>query len=64
MMNEHRNKGEVKEKDGKRSKVKERKRKQKKRKKKKKNKAGYTATPVACGWAGAVFVTSSFGQEQ
>ena len=29
------------------------------------NKAGYTATPVACGWAGAVFeVTWSFGQEQ
>ena len=27
------------------------------------NKAGYTATPVACGWAGAVFeVTKSFGQ--
>ena len=22
---------------------------------KEKNKAGYTATPVACGWAGAVF---------
>ena len=30
-----------------------------------KNKAGNTATPVACGWAGDVFeVTSSFGQEQ
>ena len=30
-----------------------------------KNKAGYTATPVACGWAGAVIeVTRSFGQEQ
>ena len=29
------------------------------------NKAGYTATPVACGWAGAVFeVTWSLGQEQ
>ena len=29
------------------------------------NKAGNTATPVACGWAGAIFeVTSSFGQEQ
>ena len=29
------------------------------------NKAGYTATPVACGWAGAIFeVTPSFGQEQ
>ena len=29
------------------------------------NKAGYTATPVACGWAGAMFeVTLSFGQEQ
>ena len=33
--------------------------------KKKENKAGYTATPVACGWAGAVFeVTWSLGQEQ
>ena len=30
-----------------------------------KNKAGYTPTPVACGWAGAVSeVTWSFGQEQ
>ena len=30
-----------------------------------KNKAGYTATPVACGWAGAsIEVTRSFGQEQ
>ena len=29
------------------------------------NKAGYTATPVACGWAGAIIkVTISFGQEQ
>ena len=29
------------------------------------NQAGYTATPVVCGWAGAVFeVTRSFGQEQ
>ena len=29
------------------------------------NKAGYTATPVACGWAGAIFgVTSSFGPDQ
>ena len=30
------------------------------------NKAGYTATPVACGWAGAVLekVTRAFGQEQ
>ena len=29
------------------------------------NKAGYTATPFACGWAGAVIeVTFSFGQEQ
>ena len=29
------------------------------------NKAGYTATPVACGWAGAIFeVTRAFGQEQ
>ena len=31
-----------------------------------KNKAGYTATLVACGWAGAVMekVTGAFGQEQ
>ena len=29
------------------------------------NKAGYTATAVACGWAGAIFeVTRPFGQEQ
>ena len=29
------------------------------------NKAGYTATPVACGWAGAIFeVTRPFGQKQ
>ena len=29
------------------------------------NKAGYTATPVACGWAGAIIeVTPSFWQEQ
>ena len=29
------------------------------------NRAGYTTTPVACGWAGAIVeVTSSFGQEQ
>ena len=29
------------------------------------NKAGYTATKVACGWAGAIFeVTRPFGQEQ
>ena len=30
------------------------------------NKAGYTAAPVACGWAGAVLkkVTRAFGQEQ
>ena len=29
------------------------------------NKAGYTATLVACGWAGAIFeVTRPFGQEQ
>ena len=31
----------------------------------KSNKAGYTATPVACGWAGAIFeVSGVFGQEQ
>ena len=31
----------------------------------KQNKAGYTATEVACGWAGAIFeVTRPFGQEQ
>ena len=30
-----------------------------------KNKPGYTATPVACGWAGTIFeVTRPFGQEQ
>ena len=30
------------------------------------NKAGYTATLVACGWAGAVIeeATGAFGQEQ
>ena len=30
-----------------------------------KSKAGYTASPVACGWAGAVIekVTWAFGQE-
>ena len=29
------------------------------------HKAGYTATAVACGWAGAVIeVNASFGQEQ
>ena len=29
------------------------------------NKAGYMATTVACGWAGAVIeVNRSFGQEQ
>jgi len=29
------------------------------------NKAGYTATPVACGWAGAIIeVNGAFGQEQ
>ena len=29
------------------------------------NKAGFTATEVACGWAGAIFeVTRPFGQEQ
>ena len=32
----------------------------------KENKAGYTATLVACGWAGAVLekVTKTFGREQ
>ena len=30
-----------------------------------KSKAGYKATEVACGWAGAIFeVTRPFGQEQ
>ena len=30
-----------------------------------KNKAGYTATQVACGWAGAIFeVSGEFGQER
>ena len=41
------------------------KRRDKKRVKELKNKAGYTATEVACGWAGAIFeVTRPFGQEQ
>ena len=36
-----------------------------KKERKKANKAGYTATPVACGWAGAIFeVTRPFGQEK
>ena len=31
----------------------------------KENKAGYMATPVACGWAGAIIeVTRSFGQKK
>ena len=31
----------------------------------KKNKRGYMATPVACGWAGAIFeFTGPYGQEQ
>ena len=39
--------------------------KKKKKTEKKKNKAGYTATPVACGWAGAIIeVSRTFGQEQ
>ena len=28
------------------------------------NKAGYTATPVTCGWERAIFETRAFGQEQ
>ena len=54
--------------------MKERKREKDREKKKKggrkkseveRNKAGYTATEVACGWAGAIFeVTRPFGQEQ
>ena len=29
------------------------------------NKAGHQATPVACGWGGAIFeLTRAFGQEQ
>ena len=29
------------------------------------NKAGYTATPVACGWAGAIIeISGAFGREQ
>ena len=37
-----------------------------KRVREKKNKAGYTATLVTCGWAGAVKVkvTEAFGQKQ
>ena len=35
------------------------------RSEKKINKAGYTATEVACGWAGVIFeVTSPLGQQQ
>ena len=54
---------------GKREEEKEKKEKGRKRRKKKKgderNKAGYTGTPVACGWAGAIIeVTCLFGQEQ
>ena len=31
----------------------------------KRNKAGYTAIPVACGWAGAIFeVSGAFGLER
>ena len=31
----------------------------------KENKAGYTANPVACGWAGAIIeVSGAFGQAQ
>ena len=50
----------------KRKKKKEKKKERKEdRGKKKKNKAGYTATEVACGWAGAIVeVTRPFGQEQ
>ena len=34
--------------------------------KRRRNKAGYTVTPVACGWAGAVLekATRAYGQEQ
>ena len=49
-------------------KMKKKKMKRKKKMKKKlsiSEKAGYTATPVACGWAGAVSeVTRPFGQDQ
>ena len=47
--------------------LKKKKKKQKRnmKRKRKRNKAGYTATPVACGWAGAVFeVSRVFRQEQ
>ena len=34
-----------------------------KKERKKANKAGYTATPVACGWVGAIIeVSGAFGQ--
>ena len=49
------------------SEIVERSRKTKKKREKKinKSKAGYTATPVACGWAGAVIeIIRSFGQMQ
>ena len=38
----------------------------KEERKKDENKAGYTATKVACGWAGAVMkrLTKDIGQEQ
>ena len=45
--------------------MKKKKKTEKKKTEKKKNKAGYTATPVACGWVGAIIeVARSFGQEQ
>ena len=44
---------------------KEKEKEKEKKRKIKKNKAGYTATPDACGWAGTIFeVTRAFGQEQ
>ena len=48
-----------------REREKKRERKREIERKNEENTARYTATPVACGWAGAVLeVTQSFGQEQ
>ena len=45
--------------------AKERGRREDQREEDQKNKAGYTATLVACGWAGAIIeVSGTFGQEQ
>ena len=39
--------------------------KKRRRGRRRRNKAGYTATPVACGWTGAIIeVSAEFGQKQ